>query len=105
MSPTATITGSPETGSDARLSGVGHATSTTPPRAIKASNTTATRTRITTPTSRDDCTRFRRTCHAVFGPGRATVESRATATDVNDHGHRVKDVAHQADTDRSVRPE
>ena len=33
------------------------------------------------------------------------VESRATATDVNDHGHRVKDVAHQADTDRSVRPE
>src|SRR6478672_6243411 len=72
MSPTATITGSPETGSDARLSGVGHATSTTPPRAIKASNTTATRTRITTPTSRDDCTRFRRTCHAVFGPGRTT---------------------------------
>ena len=32
-------------------------------------------------------------------------QSRATATDVNDHGHRVKDVAHQADTDRSVRPE
>src|SRR4029079_10439280 len=49
MSPTATMTGSPEAGSEARLSGVGHATSTTPPRAIKASTTTATRRRITTP--------------------------------------------------------
>jgi len=33
------------------------------------------------------------------------VETRATASDVNDHGHWVKDMALQADTDRTVRPD
>ena len=38
-------------------------------------------------------------------PAVQCVESCATASDVNDHGHRVKEMALQADTDRTVRPE